>query len=91
MAGRERHSCSTCRISSALSKRIEPSGKSRRSSKKLEVTSVTEVGARVRVGLASPQPLVAEVTAESVRELGLERGAKACAVWKSTATRIMPR
>jgi molybdate transport system ATP-binding protein len=56
-----------------------------------EVTSVTEVGARVRVGLASPQPLVAEVTAESVGELDLKPGARVSAVWKATATRLMPR
>ena len=32
---------------------------------------------RVRVGLAAPQPLVAEVTAESTRSLGLRPGARA--------------
>jgi molybdate transport system ATP-binding protein len=68
----------------------EPRG-SARNRVEVEVTSVTEVGARVRVGLASPQPLVAEVTAESVRELGLKPGAKVSAVWKATATRLMPR
>jgi molybdate transport system ATP-binding protein len=56
-----------------------------------EVTSITEIGARVRVGLASPQPLAAEVTAESVSEMGLRPGAKVSAVWKATATRLMPR
>lgn len=66
----------------------EPHG-SARNRLDAEVTSITEIGARVRVGLASPQPLVAEVTAESVRELGLSRGVKVCAVWKSTATRLM--
>ena len=52
---------------------------------------MTEIGARVRVGLSSPQPLVAEVTAESVSELGLRPGTKVSAVWKATATRLMPR
>ena len=40
-----------------------------------EVVSVTEVGNRARVGLLAAQPLVAEVTAESVARLGLAPGA----------------
>ena len=69
----------------------EPAHGSARNRLEAEVTSVTEVGARVRVGLASPQPLAAEVTAESVTELGLRPGATVTAVWKATATRLMPR
>lgn len=74
---------------------LEPAGEephgSARNRLDAEVVSVTEVGARVRVGLASPQPLVAEVTAESVAELGLRPGARVSAVWKATATRLMSR
>jgi molybdate transport system ATP-binding protein len=74
---------------------LEPAGEaphgSARNRLDAEVVSVTEVGARVRVGLATPQPLAAEVTAESVAELGLRPGARVSAVWKATATRLMPR
>ena len=56
-----------------------------------EVVSLTEVGNRVRVGLEAPQPLVAEVTAESVRSLGLRPGAAVTATWKATASRLVPR
>lgn len=55
----------------------------------VEVVSVTEVGNRVRVGLAAPQPLVAEITAESTRALGLSPGVHAVATWKATATRLL--
>lgn len=57
----------------------------------VEVVSVAEVGTRVRVGLAAPQPLVAEVTAESTRSLGLRPGLGLSATWKATATRLVPR
>ncbi|HET8593278.1 MAG TPA: ABC transporter ATP-binding protein [Solirubrobacterales bacterium] len=57
----------------------------------VEVVSVAEVGTRVRVGLAAPQPLVAEVTAESTRSLGLRPGLELSATWKATATRLVPR
>jgi molybdate transport system ATP-binding protein len=56
-----------------------------------EVVSVTEVGNRVRVGLAAPQPLVAEVTAQSTRSLGLGPGVRVTASWKATATRLVAR
>ena len=55
-----------------------------------EVTSVTEVGNRVRLGLAAPQPLAAEITAESARSLGLVPGSRVTATWKATATRLAP-
>ena len=55
----------------------------------VEVVSVTEVGNRVRVGLAAPQPLVAEITAESTRALRLRPGIQAVATWKATATRLL--
>jgi molybdate transport system ATP-binding protein len=57
----------------------------------VEVVSVTEIGNRVRVGMSAPQPLVAEVTAESTRSLGLRPGVRATATWKATATRLVPR
>jgi ABC-type sulfate/molybdate transport systems ATPase subunit len=57
----------------------------------VDVVSITEIGNRVRVGLAAPQPLVAEVTAESVRSLGLGPGTRATATWKATATRLVAR
>ena len=56
-----------------------------------EVTSVTEIGGRARVGLAAPQPLAAEVTVASVRRLGLRPGARVVASWKATATRVVAR
>ena len=53
------------------------------------VLSVTEVGNRVRVGLAACQPLVAEVTTQSVGELALAVGSEVVASWKATATRLV--
>ena len=55
------------------------------------VVSVTEVGNRARVGLLAGQPLVAEVTSESVARLGLAPGAGVVATWKATATRLVSR
>ena len=52
--------------------------------------SVTTVGTRVRVGLAAPQPLTAELSAASARELGLERGGRAVASFKAAAARVLP-
>ncbi len=54
-----------------------------------EVLSVTTVGNRVRVGLATPQPLAAELTEAAARELELEPGRKVEAVFKATATRLV--
>jgi molybdate transport system ATP-binding protein len=56
----------------------------------VEVVSVTAVGSRVRVGLAAPQPLTAELTEPAVRRLGIEPGQRAVATWKATATRLLP-
>ena len=55
-----------------------------------EVASITTVGARVRLGLAGPEHLTAEVTAAAVAELGLERGTEVSATWKAAATRLVP-
>jgi molybdate transport system ATP-binding protein len=74
---------------------LEPAGAEPRGSAlnrlAVEVVSVAEVGTRVRVGLVAPQPLVAEVTAESTRSLGLRPGLLLSATWKATATRLVPR
>ena len=55
-----------------------------------EVLSITTVGSRVRLGLVGPQPLVAEVTLASVERLGLRPGGRVVAVWKASATRLVP-
>jgi molybdate transport system ATP-binding protein len=74
---------------------LEPGGGGHESSAlnrlAVEVTSVTEIGNRARVGLSSPQPLVAEVTVESIRSLALRPGVRVTAAWKATATRLVPR
>jgi molybdate transport system ATP-binding protein len=57
----------------------------------VEVVSVTTVGARVRVGLSAPQPLVAEVSEASARALGLRPGTRAVASFKAAATRVLQR
>ena len=54
-----------------------------------EVRSLTVVGNRVRVGIALPQALTAEVTARSVAALGLRPGSPVTAAWKATATRVV--
>jgi molybdate transport system ATP-binding protein len=53
------------------------------------VSSVTHVGNRVRVGVESGQPLVAEVTEPAVRDLGLRPGVRVAASWKAAATRLV--
>jgi ABC-type sulfate/molybdate transport systems ATPase subunit len=74
---------------------LEPGGAAHESSAlnrlAVEVISVTEIGNRARVGLSSPQPLVAEVTVESIRSLRLRPGVRVTAAWKATATRLVPR
>jgi molybdate transport system ATP-binding protein len=54
-----------------------------------EVLTTTEIGNRVRLGLAAPQPLAAEVTLASTRSLALHTGARVTATWKATATRLV--
>jgi molybdate transport system ATP-binding protein len=56
----------------------------------VEIVSVTPVGNRVRVGLAAPQPLTAELTGPAVERLDLRPGGRAIAAWKATATRVLP-
>lgn len=55
-----------------------------------EIASLTEVGNRIRVGLAVPQPLSMEITARSAAAMELRPGARATAAWKATATRLIP-
>jgi molybdate transport system ATP-binding protein len=55
----------------------------------VEVVSITTVGSRVRLGLAGPQPLVAEITQTSAERLELHAGAKVTATWKAAATRLV--
>jgi molybdate transport system ATP-binding protein len=54
------------------------------------VVSVTAVGNRVRVGLAAPQPLTAELTEPAVERLHVRPGDRVVATWKATATRLLP-
>ena len=54
-----------------------------------EVVSLTEVGGRVRLGLAGPQPLTAEITGASAAQLGLCPGVRVTATWKAAATRVV--
>jgi molybdopterin-binding protein len=42
------------------------------------------------VGLAAGQPLTAEVATASAERLGLAPGEPVAAVWKATATRLVP-
>ena len=55
----------------------------------VEVLSITTVGNRVRLGLAGPQPLVAEITQTSAERLELHAGVKVTATWKAAATRLV--
>jgi molybdate transport system ATP-binding protein len=57
---------------------------------KARVESVTMIGNRARIGLQAPQPLTAEITAASAERLGLRPGSDVVAVWKATATRLVP-
>jgi molybdate transport system ATP-binding protein len=52
------------------------------------VLSVTPVGNRFRVALATPQPLAAEVTEAAIERLSLRVGDPVDACWKATATRV---
>ena len=56
----------------------------------VEVVSVTAVGSRIRIGLAAPQPLTAELTEPAVRTMHIQPGQRALATWKATATRLLP-
>ena len=72
---------------------IEPPGASSpgsaRNHLQAEVTSITALGSRVRLGLSTPQPLAAEITDVAARDLGLREGSRVVATWKATATRLV--
>ena len=74
---------------------LEPAGATGESSARnrlaARVTGLTPLGGRVRVGLALPEPLAAEVTADAERRLGLRPGTMVTATFKATATRLVPR
>jgi molybdate transport system ATP-binding protein len=74
---------------------LEPAGAASHGSARNRVSgtvrSVTAIGNRVRVALDAGQPLVAEVTPAAREELGLRPGVEVVAVWKASATRIVPR
>ncbi len=73
---------------------VEPPGRaavgSARNRLTLEVTTITALGSRVRLGLNGPQPVAAEVTEGAVRQLRLRPGDRVDATWKATATRVLP-
>lgn len=53
------------------------------------VASLTTIGNRTRVALSLPQPLTAEISAESARRMGLREGTSVTAAWKAAATRLV--
>jgi molybdate transport system ATP-binding protein len=55
----------------------------------VRVVSVTAVGNRVRVGLAAPQPLTAELSDASVHALDIKPDTHLIATWKAAATRLL--
>jgi molybdate transport system ATP-binding protein len=74
----------------ALARPGEAAHDSARNHLAVDVLSVTAVGSRVRVGLAAPQPLTAELSEASARELELAPGGRAVASFKAAATRVLP-
>jgi molybdate transport system ATP-binding protein len=55
------------------------------------IVSLTTIGNRVRVGLAAPQPLTAEITGAASGRLALRPGDRVTATWKAAATRLTER
>ena len=76
-------------IEAAAGSSPDPPPDSRLNRLACEVTTITTIGSRARVGLAAPEPLVAEITAASAARLDLRPGASVTAVWKATATRLI--
>jgi molybdate transport system ATP-binding protein len=72
---------------------IEPAGEAPHGSSQnrlvAEVLTVTAIGNRVRLGLAGPQPLAAEITGASAQALDLRPGMRVTASWKAAATRLV--
>ncbi|GAC1320427.1 MAG: ABC transporter ATP-binding protein [Thermoleophilaceae bacterium] len=54
-----------------------------------EVTSLTRLGSRVRLGLMAGQPLSAEISEASARDLALAPGVRVVATWKAAASRLV--
>jgi molybdate transport system ATP-binding protein len=75
----------------ALARPGEAARDSARNHLDVDVVSITTVGPRVRVGLAAPQPLTAELSEQSASELELRAGGRAVASFKAAATRVLPR
>jgi molybdate transport system ATP-binding protein len=75
----------------ALARPGEAAHDSARNHLDVDVVSITTVGPRVRVGLAAPQPLTAEISQSSLQELGIAPGGRAVASFKAAATRVLPR
>jgi molybdate transport system ATP-binding protein len=74
----------------ALARPGEAAHDSARNHLAVDVLSVTAVGSRVRVGLAAPQPLTAEITGPAVERLHIVPGQRVVASWKATAARLVP-
>ncbi len=61
----------------------------------MRVLSITSLGNRVRLGLATGrgatagQPLVAEITGKAAEDLDIDVGREVVASWKATATRLV--
>ena len=53
------------------------------------VGGIVPLGDRVRVALELPEPLIAEITAASARELALTPGSDVTAIWKATSGRVI--
>jgi ABC-type molybdate transport system ATPase subunit len=69
--------------------RVRPINGSARNRLPGTVLSVTPVGNRFRVALATPQTLAAEIT-EAFERLSIRVGDRVDACWKATATRLSP-
>jgi molybdate transport system ATP-binding protein len=54
------------------------------------VTSMTALGNRTRIAVATPQPLAADITSASAEQLSLKPGDEVIAAWKAAATRLLP-
>ena len=67
---------------------LGPATGSARNQVRATVSSLTTIGNRTRVGLTGG--LVAEVTSDSVRRLGVSEGEVVNVVWKAAATRLLP-
>jgi molybdate transport system ATP-binding protein len=52
------------------------------------VTELEDDGSRVRIGLAGPVPLVAEITHDSVREMQIVPGRRLYATVKATEVSV---